>query len=575
MAQSVSNLPIGAKIKFGKHSINGETAQPITWIVVAKNHSGYPANSTTFLTEKIIDLRALDANEPGNPGNANILVRGNNNYNLSNLAQWLNKDTTPWFEKTHPYDTAPDNANIDESAPTGYTSRPGFLSNFSTSEKNAIPTTNIITMTGQTTTETKGFKLFLPSISEVGVTGDGSISTVPDGALWEYFKGSRSKTATLTQQVMTWASYRPSSSTTTYTWRLRSAWGDTGGFSFRVDENGAGAVRAANEGSVGVRPAMNLLSTQYVSDTTDSDGCYTMVWNSAPPIPTTLNVPTTIYGGKQLTISWSGVTDPDGDAVTYQLERSLDGGEYSEVYSGPNLSYVTTIVAGVKNVQFRLKATDSFGASSGYISSTSRTVINNVAPTISGSDSNLGTKSAEFSQTYTVNDSDGNTVTVTEKIDGVTIRSYVATLNATNTFSVTGTTWLSLSNGSHTMTITATDGSDTTVRTYTFTKSVSSFAVRNITPLAASTKPIRIKIVVDREIPVGATFKVEVCRNAFDSNLVWEDATSSVTGNQAHVFQTEIASPSAGKWGIYIRVTVNRNGKAGECWVKSIGGNFE
>ena len=39
MAQLLSNLPIGAKIKFGKHSVNGETAQPITWLVVSK-HTG-------------------------------------------------------------------------------------------------------------------------------------------------------------------------------------------------------------------------------------------------------------------------------------------------------------------------------------------------------------------------------------------------------------------------------------------------------------------------------------------------------------------------------------------------------
>ena len=66
MAQALSNLPIGAKVKFGKHSVNGETAQPITWVVVAKNHTGYPSNSVTLLTEKIIDLRAFDAKEPNN-----------------------------------------------------------------------------------------------------------------------------------------------------------------------------------------------------------------------------------------------------------------------------------------------------------------------------------------------------------------------------------------------------------------------------------------------------------------------------------------------------------------------------
>ena len=43
MAQKISNLPLGAKIKYGRHSINGETAQDIIWFVVAKNHQSTPA----------------------------------------------------------------------------------------------------------------------------------------------------------------------------------------------------------------------------------------------------------------------------------------------------------------------------------------------------------------------------------------------------------------------------------------------------------------------------------------------------------------------------------------------------
>ena len=31
MAQSIASLPIGAKIKLGKYSVNGESASPIIW----------------------------------------------------------------------------------------------------------------------------------------------------------------------------------------------------------------------------------------------------------------------------------------------------------------------------------------------------------------------------------------------------------------------------------------------------------------------------------------------------------------------------------------------------------------
>jgi hypothetical protein len=343
---------------------------------------------------------------------------------------------------------------------------------------------------------------------------------------------------------------------------------------FIISENGEGGTSASQVrvGDIGVRPVINLPSTLSISDTTDSDGCYTAIWNSAPPVPTTLNVPT-IYGGKSSTISWGKVTDPDGHTVTYQLEQSLNGDTYTTLYSGANLSFTTVVPAGSTTVQFRLKAVDSMGASSGYITSTSRTVVNNSAPTISGTNGSLGTKSSGFTQTYTVTDANSNPVTVTESIDGVQVRSYVVTLGATNTFSVTGNTWVALANGNHTLTITATDGIDSSTRTHTFTKSVSSFTIQNSTAMAASTRPTRIKVSVNRTIPPEATMKIEVCNNGFDSSPTWEDATQSMNSGLVHLFSN--TTKTATNWGVRIRVTVNRNGGSGACYVTSIGGNWE
>lgn len=42
MSQLLSNLPTGAKVKFGKFQVNSETAQPIVWTVVAKTINALP-----------------------------------------------------------------------------------------------------------------------------------------------------------------------------------------------------------------------------------------------------------------------------------------------------------------------------------------------------------------------------------------------------------------------------------------------------------------------------------------------------------------------------------------------------
>jgi 3D (Asp-Asp-Asp) domain-containing protein len=135
-------------------------------------------------------------------------------------------------------------------------------------------------------------------------------------------------------------------------------------------------------------------------------------------------------------------------------------------------------------------------------------------------------------------------------------------------------TWLSLLNGSHTITITASDvNGNSASRIYIFNKNINSFTIQNSTPLSASVRPTRIKMVVTRNIPAGATFKVYVCNNGFDETPTWEDATSSVTGGLVHVFANTIKT--AENWGVLIKVEVNRGSAEGACFVSQIGGNFE
>jgi hypothetical protein len=564
MAQLLSNLPVGAKVKFGKHSINGETAQPIIWVVVAKNHPGYPSNSITFLTEKIIDLRCYDAVESG-------AEYGNHRYSISNIDQWLNKDSEAgnWYVAAHSGDAPPDTSQSVANRHTQYAARPGFLHFFDTKEKNALLNTSIKCWNGKSgiDVETIVRKMFLLSFYEIGKSGNG-LSV--DGEVIPYVRDSVIAT-TLTEQVNAYSQ----SDLKQNAWMTRSV--------RQVDGVTYPQIRVVNvEGNTydgypyggfsGIRPAMNLNETTKVSDKTDSDGCYTIVWNSSPTQPTTIDVPI-LYGGKTNSISWGKATDPDGDTLTYQLECSVNGGAYTQIYSGASTTYAHLVPFGTTSVAYRVKATDPSGESSAYTTSATKTVINNNAPVISGVDANLGVKSSGFTGTYTVTDANNNAVTVTEAIDGVQIRSLVATLGATITYGITDNTWLALPNGSHTLTIRATDGIDTSIRTYTFTKLVNEFTIRNSTPWASSTMPTRIMLVITRNIPPTSTFKVEVCNNGYDVSPTWEDCTDAVMSGLVHVLTNK--TKTAANWGVLVRVTVARNGATGACYVSAIGGNFE
>jgi hypothetical protein len=297
------------------------------------------------------------------------------------------------------------------------------------------------------------------------------------------------------------------------------------------------------------------------------------MWNSAPGAPTIVSAPATVYGGKSNSISWSSVTDPDGDSVTYQLECSVNQGAFTEIYSGTATIYAHLVPFGSTFVAYRVKATDPSGESSAYTVSATKTVVNNNAPAISGTDGNLGIKSDGFIGAYTITDANSDPVVVTEAIDGVQIRALAVVLGNPIPYSITGNTWLTLPNGSHTFTITATDGVDTSVRTYVFTKLVEGFTIQNSTPWVTSTRPSRIMLVITRNIPSGAKFKVEVCNNGLQGSPTWEDCTAAVESGLVHVFSNQ--SNSAVSWAVLIRVAVERNGAAGACYVSAIGGNFE
>lgn len=297
--------------------------------------------------------------------------------------------------------------------------------------------------------------------------------------------------------------------------------------------------------------------------------------NAAPTVPDSISVPTSVRGGQSLTVTWGISTDSNNNLSGYILERQYNGGSWTQLYKGSSRTYTDTITAGWTSVAYRVKAYDSAGANSGYRTSDTRTVINNTAPTISGSNSNLGTKTGAFNQAYTITDTDaGQTITAVEKIDGVQKRSYTATSGQSNTFSVTAAEWLKLLNGSHTLTITATDNlGGTATRTYTFTKNVTEIEMTLEKPLAADGAVTRAIMNITRTIPTGAAFTVEVCNNGNDTSPTWEDVTNAVISGSKFFLTNK--TKTAANWGFNFRIKVNRGSTAGDCYIQGVGGNFE
>lgn len=572
MAQALSALAVGTLIKDTGTLYNGK---PIVWKIADKGHSGFPAGSVTLITEKIISLKCFDAIESGN-SDSNRKQYGNNRYIYSNIRQWLNSAATAgkWYSAQHSADAAPTNANV-WSNYNKYDQEAGFLTGFSANFLAALLSTSRTVGRSSTDgggTETCTDKVFLATCTEVGLTGN-----VTAGSLLALFRDNASRIAYPTAECVSKSEYTNSDFTTSkgWYWWLADAYAS---YSFRVryvNSDGVLEYYSAYCGDRGVRPLCNIHSSILVSNTADSDGAYTIVWNQAPTAPSSISVPTDVRGGESMTVTWGIATDADGNLSGYILERQNDGGTWTQVYKGINKSYTDTITKGWTSVAYRVKAYDSANAQSGYTTSDTRTVINNTAPTINGRDSDLGAKTGAFSQSYVVTDADsGQTITVVEKIDGVQKRSFTATSGQSYSFDVTAEEWNKLLNGPHTLTITAADNYGGTVtRTFTFSKSETEIELTLAAPLPADDMITKGIMSVVRQIPAGAEFTVEVCNNGNDASPTWEDVTQAVVSGSKFFLSNKTKTAAA--WGFNFRIKVKRNDATGDCFISSVGGNFE
>ena len=89
------------------------------------------------------------------------------------------------------------------------------------------------------------------------------------------------------------------------------------------------------------------------------------------------------------------------------------------------------------------------------------TVSVNTAPTVSTDGAALGRKNAAFAWKYTVRDADGDTLTVTEKLDGKTTKTRTGVASGTAlTFEQTASAagFQKILNGNHTITVEVSDG---------------------------------------------------------------------------------------------------------------------
>ena len=273
------------------------------------------------------------------------------------------------------------------------------------------------------------------------------------------------------------------------------------------------------------------------------------------------------------------ITDADGDTVNVierfngQAIRTLNnvalGVDQAVTIDSAKLASVP--INGTATIS--IEATDSAGNAS-YRNVTFRRV-NSAAVVVSASPADLGARMSAPTVTYQVSDPEGDSITVTESLNGTVLRTISpATPNTDLTVTIPADKWITLGLVQHTITIRATDSNGAySERVFTFTRADDRAEVEMLNALETTAQAVKIVPSINAIMPTGSILTVEVCNNGFDANPTWEDATTATIQRKAYTFTNTVKT--ADKWGIKMRVTLARGTATGECSIMGYGAAFE
>ena len=193
---NLSALTVGSTFFLGKYQVESETPWDIEWEIVHQT-----ADYQVAMTKQIIDMRPFDGKEPTNT-DIDRKNNGNNNWQYSNIEQWMNSDQASWYSAQHQYDAPPTSANCwqyrNGTTYNAYDSHKGFLYYWSADEKSLLKDMTL-TLANNTVTDGGGSytwtgKVWLPTFTQMGGGQNNSIS---EGEAFSKFTDNTSRIKSL------------------------------------------------------------------------------------------------------------------------------------------------------------------------------------------------------------------------------------------------------------------------------------------------------------------------------------------------------------------------------------------
>ena len=186
-----SSLSLNDTFFLGKYQVGSETPWDIEWEIVHQE-----SDYQIAMAKQIIDLRPFDAKESSN-SDSNRKNYGNNNWQYSNIEQWLNSDQSNWYSAQHSADAPPSSVNV-WSNYNPYDTKPGFLY-YWTDEEKAVLQDMTLTLANNKVTDGGGSytwtgKIWLPTYTQMSGSQNNNIS---EGIQFSKFTDNASRKKTI------------------------------------------------------------------------------------------------------------------------------------------------------------------------------------------------------------------------------------------------------------------------------------------------------------------------------------------------------------------------------------------
>ena len=253
-----SSLSLNDTFFLGKYQVGSETPWDIEWEIVHQE-----SDYQIAMAKQIIDLRCFDAMESSN-SDTSRQSRGNNNWQYSNIEQWLNSDASAgnWYSAQHSADAPPSSSNVWNNY-NPYDTKPGFLYHW-TDEEKAVLQNMTLTLANNSVTDGGGSytwtgKIWLPTYTQLTGNNNNGIS---EGTKFSKFTDYASRVKTIHAMCAANNQYcidNGKTEGTAWQYWMSSAIPSYSYFSRHVGNNGnPGSNDVAYGGNNGVVPCIRL-----------------------------------------------------------------------------------------------------------------------------------------------------------------------------------------------------------------------------------------------------------------------------------------------------------------------------